>query len=206
VEGIWGEALAGLRTRYEVRATDAVPTGPAALTALVSDVQALVVRNRTQVDTALLEDVPSLRVVARAGVELDNIDLAAANQIGVVVVAALGLNVNAVAEHALALAMSLARGTVRGHLSVVGGGWERRAGVELRGRTWGLIGAGATGRATGALARSVGMTVVAHDPVVDLDDPALRGIRMGGSFSRSPWSAVGSGPTRAWRNWQTRWV
>ncbi|MGN6130664.1 MAG: NAD(P)-dependent oxidoreductase [Nocardioidaceae bacterium] len=180
VEDVWGPAFESLAQRMDVVRAPNAWQYPAVLARTASAADALVVRNRTTVDRALLESAPSVRVVARAGVGLDNIDLAAADDHGVVVVAALGANASSVAEHALGLALAVARSTVRLDAGVRRGHWSRAPGKELAGGTWGLLSAGATARATARLARALGMSVLAYDPYVDPDDEELRslGIRL----------------------------
>lgn len=148
---------------------------------LLRGAEAVIVRNRTQVGQAFFEAAPDLKVVARAGVGLDNIDLAAADEAGVVVVAPLGANAASVAEHALTLALALAKNLVGSDAETKAGGWNRRPTEELAGKTWGLLSAGATARATARLARAFGMNVVAYDPYVDPSHPELRelGVTLG---------------------------
>jgi len=129
--------------------------------------RAIVVRNATRVDAALLERATQLEVVARAGVGLDNIDLEATDAAGVVVVSAPGANAPAVAELALGLALSLARKVTELDRECREGAWRRAGGIELAGRTWGVVGLGATGRETARLAAAVGMRVGGFDPFVE---------------------------------------
>lgn len=173
VEDVWGPSFDELTRRLDVRHEPDAWHDRDRLVELAASSAALVVRNRTQVDAALLDAAPDLRVIARAGVGLDNIDVAAADERGVVVVAALGANAASVAEHTLALALAVARHVVTHDDEVRRGVWERRAGTELAGRTWGLLSFGATARATARLAHALGMQVVAHDPFVDESDPAV---------------------------------
>lgn len=173
VEGVWGDPFAEAFAGLEVVRSAVVPADARALQALAPDARALVVRNKTRVDRALLSAWPSLRIVGRAGVGLDNIDVDAADAEGIVVSAALGANATAVAEHALALALALARQVVTGDAAVRADAWPRTPGIELAGRTWGVVGAGATGRTTGRLARGLGMRVVASDPGLDPHDREL---------------------------------
>jgi D-3-phosphoglycerate dehydrogenase/(S)-sulfolactate dehydrogenase len=182
VEDVWGEPFDRLSSELDVARDPHAWQDTGLLSAMVADARALVVRNRTQVDAGLLSGSSRLQVVARAGVGLDNIDLAAADDAGVVVVAALGANAASVAEHALALALAVARSLVPLDAEVRAGQWNRQSGVELAGGTWGLLSAGATARATGRLACALDMTVLAHDPYVDPDDPELAriGIRLVG--------------------------
>lgn len=170
-EGVWGSAFDGLRATYDIAT---VPGGTEPIAAdLLADARALVVRNRTQVDRPLLARAPRLEVVARAGVGLDNLDLPAIDEAGSVAVAALGANAASVAEHALASALAIAKGLVDLDRETRAGGWNRGARRELAGATWGLLSAGATARATGALARGLGMGVIAYDPYVPADDRRL---------------------------------
>ncbi|HEV3362185.1 MAG TPA: hydroxyacid dehydrogenase [Pseudonocardiaceae bacterium] len=172
-EDIWGAPLDDLATRWSVVRSPTAWQEPGTLAELASTARALVVRNRTTVDAALLAASPRLRIVARAGVGLDNIDVAAADARGVVVTVPLGANADSVAEHTLGLALALARRTVALDAGCRAGEWDRTPGIELRGRTWGLLGAGATARACARLAGALGMTVLAHDPYLDPADPRL---------------------------------
>lgn len=171
-EDIWGSPLDELATRWSVVRSPTAWQEPDRLAELAQVARALVVRNRTMVDAALLAASPRLRIVARAGVGLDNIDVAAAGARGVVVTVPLGANADSVAEHTIGLALALARRTLTLDAHCRAGGWDRTPGMELRGRTWGLLGAGATARACGRLAAALGMTVLAYDPYVE---PALLG-------------------------------
>jgi (S)-sulfolactate dehydrogenase len=164
VEDVWAdtfdERFRGLTVRREPVAGHAD---------LMADARALIVRNRTAVDGDLLAAAPRLEVIGRFGVGLDNIDVAAADACGVVVVAPLGANAISVAEHTVALALALSRELTRHDAAVRAGGWQRAPGRELAGRTWGLLGAGATGQAVARLADALRMPVVAHDPYAAAD-------------------------------------
>lgn len=171
LEGVWGLAFDELAARREVLRA---PTDDYVGREALSGCRALVVRNRTHVGTGLVDSAPSLQIVARAGVGLDNLDLPALDAAGVVAVAALGANAASVAEHALAGALALAKGLLDGDAATRGGSWDRAPRRELAGGVWGLLSAGATARATAALAVGLGMSVVAYDPYLDADDPRLR--------------------------------
>lgn len=135
---------------------------------------ALVVRNRTQVDAALLASAPALRVVGRLGVGLDNIDVAACRARGIRVIPAAGANARSVAEYVVTTAAVLLRGAYLSSAEVAEGQWPRARlseGREALGKTLGLIGFGDIGRQTGALARAFGMEVIACDPMLPPDDP-----------------------------------
>ncbi len=175
-EDVWGGAFEDLSARHAVRRQAELWSDRDRLVNAVRSASALVVRNRTSVDRGLLEAAPLLKIVARAGVGLDNIDLLAADELGVVVVAPLGANAQSVAEHTLAFALALAKDVVGHDARVRSGVWDRRYGTELAGKTWGVIGLGATGRALSALASALGMRVVGYDPVLDPGTPLPKGV------------------------------
>lgn len=178
VEDVWGEPLEQLRGEFAVERKPEAWQSPGLLSQVLAGAGAVVVRNRTQVPRELLSACPDLRVVARAGVGLDNIDIPAADEHGVVVVAALGANAVSVAEHSLALALALARRLVPLDRATRSGQWDRHPGRELAGRTWGLLGAGATGRACARLARALGMDIMAHDPYLSPEHPEVAELEM----------------------------
>ncbi|HEY0173039.1 MAG TPA: phosphoglycerate dehydrogenase [Pyrinomonadaceae bacterium] len=128
----------------------------------------LVVRSETRVTAELLESAARLRVIGRAGVGVDNIDVAAATQRGVVVMNAPDGNTMTTAEHTLALLLALARRVPEGQASLKAGRWERKkfVGVELRGKTLGIVGLGRIGRVVASRALGFEMKVVAFDPFV----------------------------------------
>lgn len=136
------------------------------LQAALAEADALIIRSATTVDRALLDAAPRLRVVGRAGVGVDNIDLAAATERGIPVLNAPAGNTVSAAELTLALILSLARRVAEADASVRGGRWERSrfAGIELRGKTLGLVGAGRIGGEVARRAQAFGMETVAHDP------------------------------------------
>jgi D-3-phosphoglycerate dehydrogenase / 2-oxoglutarate reductase len=128
----------------------------------------LIVRSETKVTAQLLEEASRLRVIGRAGVGVDNIDVAAATQRGVVVMNAPDGNTMTTAEHTLALLLALARRVPQGNASLRAGRWERKrfVGTELRGKTLGVVGLGRIGRVVASRARGFEMRVVAFDPFV----------------------------------------
>ena len=178
-EGVWSPAFEGLSRR---RSLTRVPAGEELQPRLLAECRALVVRNRTQVSSALLAAAPRLQIVARAGVGLDNLHLPAIDAAGVVAVAPLGVNAVSVAEHAVAMALAMAKGLVARDASTRAGGWDRRPSRELAGCVWGLLSAGATACATACLAQGLGMSVIAYDPYLDPADERLTaaGIRLAG--------------------------
>lgn len=181
LEGVWGHSLEVLEQRLRVRRVE-VEMHADQLAEVLDGARAVVIRNRTLVTRQLLTGAPALQVIGRAGVGLDNIDVAAADELGVVVVAPMGANAVSVAEHALGLALALARGLVPLDRQTRDGGWTRVPGRELTGGCWGVLGAGATGRATARLARGLGMRLAAYDPYVSPQDDELAslGVRLMG--------------------------
>ena len=133
----------------------------------LGSVDALVVRGRTAVSGKVLAAAsPRLRVVGRAGAGLDNIDLQAARQHGVIVVNAPGAGTAAVAELTLALMLALARQIPLAHSSLLRGEWRKAelSGVQLQGKTLGVIGVGRVGSAVAGMATALGMRVLGYDP------------------------------------------
>ena len=128
----------------------------------------LVVRSATQVDADLLEAAPQLVVVGRAGVGVDNIDLAAATAAGILVVNAPNANVVSAAEHAMALLLAQARNIAPADASMREGRWDRKShvGVELQDKTLGVLGLGKIGTLVSQRASAFGMRIVAYDPYV----------------------------------------
>jgi D-3-phosphoglycerate dehydrogenase len=138
------------------------------LHAEVADADGLVVRSAVQVDDALMAAAPNLRVVGRAGVGVDNVDAEAATRRGIVVMNTPGANAVAVAELTLALMIGLARNLPRANATMHAGKWEKKSlqGVELRGKTLGVLGLGRIGLEVARRARSFGMEIIGHDPFV----------------------------------------
>jgi D-3-phosphoglycerate dehydrogenase/(S)-sulfolactate dehydrogenase len=163
-EDVWGTPFQTLEGSFPITRNDDLWNNPDELKAALKDVKALVVRNRTKVTADVIAAAPGLKVIARAGVGLDNIDLKAADAAGVVVVAGLGANAVSVGELTLGLALSLLR-NVPGHdVATRDGGWVRTPGRELSGLTWGLLGCGATGVATAKLIQGFNCSVLGYDP------------------------------------------
>jgi D-3-phosphoglycerate dehydrogenase/(S)-sulfolactate dehydrogenase len=163
-EDVWGAPFQKLEGSFPITRNDELWSNPEKLKASLKDVTALVVRNRTKVTAEIIAAAPKLKVIARAGVGLDNIDIKAADAAGVVVVAGLGANAVSVGELTLGLALALLR-NVSGHdVATRDGGWVRTPGRELSGLTWGLLGCGATGLATAKLLQGFGCSVIGYDP------------------------------------------
>jgi len=134
----------------------------------LKDADALVVRSAVEVDAALLEHAPRLRVIGRAGVGVDNIDTAAATRQGIVVMNTPGANAVAVAELTLGLMIAMARQVPHANTTMHAGRWEKKSlqGTELRGKTLGIVGLGRIGLEVARRARVFGMTLIGYDPFV----------------------------------------
>ena len=139
----------------------------AELLPVVADAVALVVRSETKVTRKVIEAAPKLRVVGRAGVGVDNVDIEAATQHGTVVMNTPGGNTVTTAELSFAMLLSLARKVPQAHASMVAGKWDRKlfSGVELMGKTLGVLGMGRIGTEVAKRAIAFGMRVIAYDPV-----------------------------------------
>ena len=141
---------------------------------VVANARALVVRNKTTVDAALVAAAPNLEVVGRLGVGLDNIDLDACAAADVDVRPATGANANAVAEYVIGAALLLSRGAFGATADVAAGSWPRTdlVGREVAGKVLGLVGFGAIARLVAGKAVALGMEVAAYDPLLNPNDEA----------------------------------
>jgi D-3-phosphoglycerate dehydrogenase / 2-oxoglutarate reductase len=177
-EPLAAEGIAKLRDRHEV--DERIGLGRDELCRIIPEYDALVVRSQVKADAELIAAAPRLTVIGRAGVGVDNVDLAAATRAGIVVVNAPTGNTIAAAEHTLALLYALARRIAPADASVRRGEWERSrfTGVELRGRTLGIVGLGKIGQAIAARARAMEMTVLASDPYVTDEQAAHVGAEL----------------------------
>jgi D-3-phosphoglycerate dehydrogenase / 2-oxoglutarate reductase len=146
----------------------------------LADADALVVRSAVDVNEKLLRGAHKLRVIGRAGVGVDNIDLEAATKAGIAVMNTPGANAVAVAEHTLALMLSLARHLSRADSTTRAGKWEKKSlqGTELRGKTLGIVGLGRIGMEVARRARAFDMKVLAHDPFVSASLAREQGIQL----------------------------
>ncbi len=144
------------------------PAGAEELARALAQAEALIVRSAVKVNAGLLEKAPRLRVVGRAGVGVDNVDLEAATRRGVLVLNTPGGNAVSVAEHALALMLSLARAIPQASQSIKQGRWEKKQfmGRELREKTLGIVGLGRIGVEVAKRARALEMKILAFDPYV----------------------------------------
>jgi D-3-phosphoglycerate dehydrogenase len=174
--------IALLGEDFEVRHVDGADRS--ALLPALAEADAVIVRSATQIDAEALAAAPNLKVVARAGVGLDNVDVPASTARGVMVVNAPLSNIVSAAEHAIALLLAVARRVPTAHASLTSGEWKRSkfTGVELTGKTAGVLGLGRIGALVAQRLSAFGMKIVAYDPYVS----AARAAQMGVSLLSLP--------------------
>ena len=141
---------------------------------------ALIIRSSTQVTAEILEIGTDLVVIGRAGIGLDNVDVAAATKRGVMVVNAPQSNIISAAEHTMALLLAQARNVPQAHAALIAGRWERSRweGVELADKTLAVVGLGRIGKLVADRARAFGMRLVAYDPFVSADRAKSMGVEL----------------------------
>jgi D-3-phosphoglycerate dehydrogenase len=168
-ENITGGAMDALRSECDVRFDPELWNDTDRLTETVRSVRALIVRNQTQVTADLIAAAPKLEIISRAGAGLDNIDTDAATEAGIVVSYAPHENAVSVAELTIGFMLALARRIPAADADTHGGGWNRHefTGIELSGKTLGIVGFGQIGQLVAERARVFGMQIVTHDPFVE---------------------------------------
>lgn len=171
-------AVARLRQIAQVDYRPELVDNQEALLQSLANATALIVRNRTQVNAQLLAHAPRLQVVGRLGVGLDNIDMDLCADKGITVYPAVGANAQAVAEYVIATTFVLLRGAYLASAQVTAGKWPRPQlsnGLEVAGRTLGLVGFGGIGQLTARLASALGMKIAAYDPMINSESPIWAG-------------------------------
>ncbi|HEY1093839.1 MAG TPA: phosphoglycerate dehydrogenase [Glycomyces sp.] len=163
---------------FDVREIDG--TNVESLHAALVEADAVIVRSATTIDAAALEHAPKLKVIARAGVGLDNVDLPAATERGVMVVNAPTSNIVSAAEQAITLLLATARHIARADASLRAGRWDRKkfTGVEIQGKTLGVIGFGKIGQLVTTRMQAFDMDVVAYDPYAQPAIAAKLGVKL----------------------------
>ncbi|MFS8581067.1 MAG: phosphoglycerate dehydrogenase, partial [Novibacillus thermophilus] len=159
----------GLRQLTDARDVEVVKKIGLTESALIDTIppyDALLVRSQTQVNERVLDAAKQLKVIGRAGVGVDNIDVPAATERGIVVLNAPDGNTVSTAEHTFAMLMALSRNIPQAYRSLIGGEWNRKkfVGVELRGKTLGVVGMGRIGTEVAKRAKAFGMSVLGYDP------------------------------------------
>lgn len=175
-------AQAGVELLQAQPGWDVVISSPKEYAAHLSDCEALLVRSAVKVTPEVLAKAPKLRVIGRAGVGVDNVDLPAATAAGVLVMNTPGGNAISVAEHTIALMLSMARSIPQASASTKAGKWEKKKflGNEVRGKTLGIVGFGSIGREVVKRARPFEMRIIAHDPFVNAQAAADLGVELVG--------------------------
>ena len=174
-ENLRGAAVDALRSRFDVTFLPDLWKDQAKLRECVREYRALLVRNQTAVNAELLGDAGNLVVVGRAGVGLDNVDVAAATRAGILITSTPDQNAISVAELAIGMMIALGRMIGPADLDTKAGNWNRQqyVGTEFYGKTFGLVGAGKIGYLTGRRAQAFGMKVIAYDPFLSKDNILL---------------------------------
>ena len=177
-EAIAAEGIDALGAVAEV--VDLVGAPRSAVLEAMPEASAIVVRSATKVDREMIEAAPDLAVIGRAGIGVDNIDLDAATEQGVMVVNAPNANTISAAEHTMALILAQARRIPEADRSLREGRWDRKLfqGMELHGKTLGVLGLGKIGTLVAQRASAFGMTIVAYDPYVSEDRARRLGVSM----------------------------
>ncbi|MEU7989057.1 phosphoglycerate dehydrogenase [Streptosporangium canum] len=170
--------LAVLGADFEVRHADGADR--AQFLPALADVDALIVRSATQVDAEAIAAAPKLRVVARAGVGLDNVDVEAATKAGVMVVNAPTSNITSAAEHTVALILASARNVAQAHSALKGGEWKRSkyTGIELDEKVVAILGLGKIGQLVAQRLQPFGVELIAYDPYLQPARAAQMGVRL----------------------------
>ncbi len=150
------------------------------LAELIADFDAVVVRSATKVTADLLRAGRRLKVVGRAGIGVDNVDVGTATELGILVVNAPTANLTSATEHSFAMMLALARKLAAADASMKRGEWDRKTfqGVELQGKTLGIVGYGRIGQGVGERARSFDMELLAYDPFLDPAVARNRGVEL----------------------------
>jgi D-3-phosphoglycerate dehydrogenase / 2-oxoglutarate reductase len=167
-----------LGSEVEIRHVDG--TDRATLLPALADAAAVMIRSATQIDAEALSSAPNLKVVARAGIGLDNVDVAAATERGVMVVNAPTSNIVSAAEHAVALLLAAARQIPAADATLRQGQWKRSKfmGVEVTDKTVGVVGLGRIGILVAQRLAAFGVTLIAYDPYIQPGRAAQLGVRL----------------------------
>ncbi|MEW9032710.1 MAG: hydroxyacid dehydrogenase, partial [Planifilum fimeticola] len=168
-----------LRQAQDVEIVEKTDLSPEALLKEIEDADALLVRSQTQVTAEVIQAAKRLKVIGRAGVGVDNIDVDAATGKGIIVINAPDGNTISTAEHTFAMLIALARNIPQAYRSLIRGEWDRKrfVGVELRDKRLGIIGLGRIGMEVAKRAKAFHMDVIAHDPYLTPDRAEKIGIR-----------------------------
>jgi D-3-phosphoglycerate dehydrogenase len=180
LDGVEEEGLASLRAQPDIEVDVRNKLTEDELVSIIADYDGMIVRSATKVTPRILEAASKLKIVGRAGVGVDNIDVAAATDKGVFVVNAPDGNTIAAAEHTIAMMMSMARNIPQACQTLRSGKWDRKAfmGVELRDKVLGVIGLGRIGSAVAKRAQGLEMKVLAYDPYLTEEKAQMLGAQL----------------------------
>ncbi len=172
------EGLALLRAEPSLEVVVTTKLDPAGLCAALAEADGIVIRSGTQLTADVLRDQPRLKVIVRAGVGVDNIDVPAATRQGIVVMNTPGGNTVSTAEHTMAMMLALSRNIAQANDSLKAGRWDRNkfTGTQLGGKTLGIVGLGRVGLAVARRAQGFDMKVVGFDPFLSAERAAEHGI------------------------------
>ncbi|MBK8022032.1 MAG: hypothetical protein IPK19_11550 [Chloroflexi bacterium] len=179
-DAVHPSALAVFDGVSEVNVTFTGQMSRADLLAALPNAEALIIRSASKIDAAALAAAGKLKVIARAGVGVDNVDIPVATQRKIVIMNTPDGNTISTAEHTFGLMLSLARHIPQAHASLASGKWDRKSfnGIELRGKTLGVVGFGRIGRAVAKRALAFDMHVLAFDPYITADVAADMGVEL----------------------------
>jgi D-3-phosphoglycerate dehydrogenase len=194
-DNIAPEAVAVFDEYQEIEAQATDTLEPARLLEVIPSFDAVVVRSPTKLTEEVIAAGTRLKFIGRAGVGVDNIDVTAASARGIIVMNSPGGNTISTAEHTIAVMLAVARRLPHAHASLTGGGWDRKTyrGVELCGKTLGVVGLGRVGRAVARRMLSFEMEVIAADPYVSQSDAEAMGVELvplDRLIARSDWITV----------------
>ncbi|MCK5178350.1 MAG: phosphoglycerate dehydrogenase, partial [Candidatus Omnitrophica bacterium] len=153
---------------------------PEELKAVIKDYHGLIIRSGTKVTADILDAADQLKVIGRAGVGMDNVDLKAATKKGVIAMNTPSGNTTATAEHTMGMILALARNIPQAYASMKAGKWDRTKfrGVELHGKKLGVIGFGRIGSTVAKFAKAFGMGILAYDPFLSMEIADQKGVVM----------------------------
>ena len=174
-ETLGGAAVDALSSRFEVVSMPDLWKRPLELLECVGDFRGLIVRNQSQITREVLQAAKKMVVIGRAGVGLDNIDVAAATEAGILITSTPDQNAISVAELSIGLMLALARSIPDASADTKFGNWNRQqfVGTELYGKFFGIVGAGKIGYLTARRAQAFGMKILAYDPYLSRDNVLL---------------------------------
>ncbi|NBX93620.1 MAG: phosphoglycerate dehydrogenase [Proteobacteria bacterium] len=179
-DGLAEEGIVALKKLSQITLETHSALDRAALKEQINNIDILIVRSRTKIDKDLLQHADQLKIVLRAGIGLDNVDVPAATDKGIIVMNAPTGNIVTTAEHALALLFAVTRNIPQADSSLRAGKWEKKLfqGNELRGKTLGLLGLGNIGKVVASRAQGIEMKVCAHDPYISAESAAKLNIEL----------------------------